>query len=212
MRKLVLWAVAGLAVLFLVMVLLITSLGDGHTPDSSPSVLPPQGGASGAQSPLPGPQGLPPRQPVATPPSLAPPVEYGPPPTVPPEGSWEAVPPVSRLSALGPVGAGIGRELAEMQPHLAGCFSAASQARYAGQGVTSVNDEAPLDDSGTTILMIQLETMEGSVRIVDAPVETRGGAKDALIACVQQALRGQVLPVPQARAGARHRVLFPLMQ
>ena len=49
----------------------------------------------------------------------------------------------------------------------------------------------------------------GQVRIVDAPVEMRGTASDGLIACVQQVLRGHVIPAAAARPGTRYRIPVP---
>lgn len=215
MRKLVLWAVAGILLLFGAAVALILGLGDSSSLIGG-AVVGPADPASGAASPSgPPPPALanlpmPPSSPGSPP--IAPPIQYGPPPTRPPEGSWEAVAPVARPAALGRIGAAIGRELNEIQPHVAECFAAATAARHSGQAVSSVQDEAPLDDAGTTILMLQVETLEGQVRIVDAPVETRGRAGDAVIACVQQALRGQTFAVPDARPGSRHRILYTLTQ
>jgi hypothetical protein len=136
----------------------------------------------------------------------------GPPRPEPPKDSWEAVAPVARPAALGPVGAALGRGLNELQDSLLVCFDEDVQARHGQQAFTTVQDYAPLQDHGTTILMLELETMQGSVRIVDAPAETRGGASDGLIACAQRVLRGQVVPAAQAVPGARYRVRFPLRQ
>lgn len=141
-----------------------------------------------------------------------PPVIRDDPPPVPPAGTWEAVAVVARPAALGPVGAAIGRELNELEPELSACFDEVTQARYGREAYTRVRDHARSDDHGTPTLMLEVETLQGSVRIVDAPVETRGGASDGLIACAQQVLRGREIPIPQARAGARHRILFPLQQ
>jgi hypothetical protein len=141
-----------------------------------------------------------------------PPVVYGPPPTQPPEGSWEAVKPVARFSALGPVGAAVGRELLDLQPELSACFSQVTQARHGQRAHTATQDESRLQDTGTTVLVLQLEMGDGEVQIVDAPVETWGGSSDGLVACAQGVLRGRVVKVPQARRGQRARVMFPLLQ
>ena len=159
--------------------------------------LPPTGGAPGGESPAP---------------MALPRVEYGPPPTRPPPDSWEAVQPVARLSALGPVGAAVGRELAELQPQLSACFDEVFQARHGQQPYTSTRDEARLEDAGTTVLVLQLEMSQGEVRIVDAPVETHGSASDGLIACAQKVLRGHVVKDPAATTGRRARVMFSLME
>ncbi len=140
-----------------------------------------------------------------------PPVIHDVPPPRPPPGSWEAIRPAARPAELGPVGAAIGRELNELHPSLSACFDEVTQARYGQQGYSSVGDYARTDDHGTTVLMLEVETLQGQVRIVDAPVETRGGASDGLLACAQRVLRGHVVQVPEAKPGSRHRMLFTLL-
>jgi hypothetical protein len=147
--------------------------------------------------------------PVEPPP---PPLIQGPPRPEPAPDSWEAIAPAARPAALGPVGGALGRGLNELQPDLSACFDEVTQSRYGQQPFTKVRDYAPLDEHGTTVLMLQVETLQAQVRIVDAPVETRGPASDGLIACAQQVLRGKMVPAPQARPGARHRVRFALQQ
>jgi hypothetical protein len=159
------------------------------TPTATPLVLPPRA------------------EPVPPPPLI-----QGPPRPQPPEGSWEAVPQVARASHLGPLGGAVGRALNGLQPLLSACFDEVTQARHGQTPYTTTQDAQPLEDYGTTILVLQLETGQGEVRIVDAPVETRGGASDGLIACAQRVLRGRSFQVPGARPGARHRLLFTLTQ
>jgi hypothetical protein len=160
-----------------------------------------------------------PAQPVALPSALPgatrldpppPPMIQDAPPPRPARDSWEAVPAVARPAALGPLGGAIGRGLLELQPRISACFDEDTQARFGQQGYTAVKDYAPMDDHGSTILVLQVETLAGAARIVDAPVETRGGASDGLIACVQRVLRGHSTPVPQAQPGARYRILYPV--
>ncbi len=151
------------------------------------------------------------RRDLARPQPPPPPLIHDDPPPRPALGSWEAIRPAARPAELGPVGAAIGRELNELQPLLAACFDEDTQARHGRQGYTAVRDYAPLEDHGTTILMLQVETYDGQARIVDAPVETRGGASDGLIACAQRVLRGHAVQVPEAKRGSRHRMLFTLL-
>lgn len=158
--------------------------------------------------PAPGQLVLPPRAEVPPPPLV-----QGPPPPKPPEGSWEAVPQAARASALGPVvGGAVGRGLNGLQPLLSACFDEVTQARHGQTPYTTTQDAQPLEDYGTTILVLELETGQGVVRIADAPVETRGGASDGLIACAQRVLRGRSFEAPGALPGNRHRLLFTLMQ
>jgi hypothetical protein len=139
-----------------------------------------------------------------------PPVVYGPGPPKPPEGSWEAVPLAARPAAAGPQGAALGRELNELQPRLSACFDEDAQARHGQEKFTTVRDAAPMEDNGATILVLEVEELSGQLRIVDAPVETRGAASDGLIACAQRVLRGHTVAAPGSAAGKRHRALFPL--
>jgi hypothetical protein len=137
------------------------------------------------------------------------PVTATPPP--PPRDSWEAVPITSRARSLGRLGGLIQARLNEFHDELRACFTAEAQALRGGGSVTMVRDAAPMDDTGTLVLVLQLEGQAGAMRIVDAPVETRGPAGDELIACAQAFLRGRVLDVPGASAGTRQRLLFPLI-
>jgi hypothetical protein len=137
-------------------------------------------------------------------------VERDAPPPPPPKDSWEAVPVTARAGSLGPLGAAVGRELNDLHERLAACFDEDAQARHGTQPVTAVRDTAPQDDVGMPVLMLQLEAGGNQVRIVDAPVEARGGASDGLIACAQRVLRGQVFEAPTGRQAGRHRLLLTL--
>jgi hypothetical protein len=130
----------------------------------------------------------------------------------PPPGSWEAVPVVARPAALGPVGAAVGRGLNNLSDELAACFDEETQARFGASPVSHVRDAETMNDAGTTVLVLEIESGSRTARIVDAPVETRGGASDGLIACAQHVLRGKSFEVQEAVRHQRHRVLFPLQQ
>ena len=212
MKRLVILAVVGIALLLAGAVALISFLGDGGpSPGEAPSAVAPAAGGGGDPQQRPAPD-LPPGATSVGATPFGPPIEYGPAPSKPPPGSWEAVAPVARPGALGPLGGAITQGLAELKPALDECFSAASQARNAGQKVTEVQDEVVADDNGSTTLMLQIEGNQGSVRIVDAPLEMRGTASNGLIACVQQVLRGHVIQAAAARPGTRYRIPFPLAQ
>jgi hypothetical protein len=142
-------------------------------------------------------------------PSAAPPSDPLPP--QPPKGSWEAVPPAARASTLGPLGAAVGRELLDLQPRLSACFDEVSQARHGQQAVAETQD-GTLGEGGATVLMLEIEASSDEVLIVDAPVESRGGAGDGLIACAQQVLRGQRIAAPGAKPGQRFRLMHSLTQ
>ncbi len=136
-------------------------------------------------------------------------VEYGPPRVEPPKGSWEAVAVAARPSALGPLGGVIARGLNDLDVQLAACFDEDTAARFGAQPHT-VSTEASLPDTGTPVLMLHIETGSGRARIVDAPVETRGGASDGVIACAQSVFRGRSFPFPDAPAGGKYRLLHAL--
>ncbi len=182
--------------------------GRGSPASSAGGPPVPAPAAEAQPAPTAAPQFLPPSASQVPPPPLI----QGPPPPKPPEGSWEAVPQVARASALGPVGGAVGRGLNGLQPLLSACFDEVTQARHGQTPYSTTQDAQPLQDYGTTILVLELETGQGEVRIVDAPVETRGGASEGLIACAQRVLRGRSFEVPGARPGSRHRLLFTLMQ
>ncbi len=140
-----------------------------------------------------------------------PPPVMGPPPAEAPKGSWEAVPVVARASALGPLAGPVGRGLLELQPQLAACFDEDTAARFGTQPRTIAKD-ASNSDRGTPALVLQIETAGGEARIVDAPLDTQGGASDGVIACAQTVLRGRRFPAPGAPPGAKYRVMQPLTQ
>jgi hypothetical protein len=172
----------------------------GGDPGSPGSAAP--GGATGFQAAT-GPNGLPltawvpppaPQQPLLEPPQ---------------KGSWEEVPIVGRPNLMGTIGVAVSRQLLELQPDVTACFDEDVAARHGPEQVSTMT-YAPADEAGSTVLILQLETQQRGVQITDAPVETRGGARDPLIACVQSALRGRRLNVPGAKAGQRFRLRFPL--
>lgn len=210
MKRLVIWAVVGIGLLLAGAVATIFLLGDGgQLPGVDPVPFATSGSTGGDAVLRPPPNPPPPPLTTGATP-VAPAIEYGPAPARPPAGSWEAVAPVARPGALGRVGGAISQGLADLQPRLDECQTAASQARNSGQPVSEVKDGVVADDNGTATLMLQVEGLEGAVRIVDAPVEMRGGASVGLIACVQQVLRGQVIPAAAATPGTRYRIVYPL--
>ncbi len=121
-----------------------------------------------------------------------------PPPTA---GTWEATPIVGRARALGQVGAGLEEQLAELQPKLSACFTRQAQSTYAGRSASQL-DRPEVDDTGSAVVVLQLEAGADEVRVVDAPVEIRASASDATLACVQQHLRGLRVPLDGAKATA----------
>jgi hypothetical protein len=207
--KLAAWAAGGIVLLGGVAILAVfLASGDrGAAPGSSTGDAAPDPAA--VRPGLPPPSVALPAGPAAQVPQGT--VVLGPPAPTPPPGSWEAVPPAARAASMGEVGPALGRELNELQPRLANCFDEDVQARHGTSPITRVQDYAPSEDQGTTILMLQVETQSGSARIVDAPVETRGRASDGLIACAQRVLRGQQVAVPGVEPGKRYRLLYTLL-
>jgi len=147
-------------------------------------------------------------------PGLPPPrLQYGPPPVRAPAGTWEAVAPVARAGALGPAGVALHQGLGSLEPRLSECFDEVVQARHGQSPTSAVNEDfASVAEGAATILMLQVETLQDAVRIVDAPVESRGRAGDGLIACAQRVLRGQTFPAAGVKPGARHRLIYQLSQ
>jgi hypothetical protein len=184
------------------------TVGDAPPPPSmaAPAPVAPPVEPAAAAAPAPAVQAI---IPSAVPP---PPVVMGPPRKQVPPGSWEAVPVTARASGLGPAGAAVGRELAELHPRISACFDEMTQARLAPERFTTVKDEAPMDDNGVTVLMLQLETGQDEVRIVDAPLETAGGNADGLVVCVQRVLRGRVIAAPGTPPGRKHRMPYTVLQ
>ena len=129
----------------------------------------------------------------------------------PPKGSWDEVAVTTRPATGGPVAVAIAGEIRNMAPSVTPCFDEMAQARY-GQVQPSEVQYAPSEDTGTTMLVLQIQTLDGEAQIVDAPVEARGGASDGLLACAQAALRGHKLSVPGAKPGQRFRMRYVLAQ
>jgi hypothetical protein len=55
---------------------------------------------------------------------------------------------------------------------------------------------------------LDVETVEGGVRIVDAHLEARGSATDASVSCARTALLGETISTPSAQAGGRWQLSF----
>ncbi len=216
MRRLVVVALAGIAVLGVGSVALIAALGGGGGRTGTVADAPSPPPASEPIAPLPAATGqdLAARHDVlarpAPPPQRPTPVAEPPPP--PPPGSWESVDPVARPSELGAIGPAFMMGLRNAAA-LERCFDPNVESRHASTGAlpTIARDGTSDETGGPPVLMLQLETLAGAVRIVDAPVETRGRAGDGVHLCAQAALRGLEIPVAQARAGERHRMRYALV-
>jgi hypothetical protein len=118
-------------------------------------------------------------------------------------GDWETISPASLRSW--PT---LASALEQARPRLAPCYGEETQARYGPRPYTVIGSPQP--GPGSAVLVIQLEAIgRGRVRIVDAPVESRGATEDGLLSCLQEALRGLELQGPAA-PGARYRVRYAL--
>lgn len=107
---------------------------------------------------------------------------------LPPEQrAWEQIRPLTKPIAP------LVRALASP---VAPCFDEETQARFGPRPHNSLSD-ATGADSGTATLMLQMEAVEGGLRIIDAPVASLGASSDGLVACAQQVLRGRTVPLPQ---------------
>jgi hypothetical protein len=57
-----------------------------------------------------------------------------------------------------------------------------------------------------TILMLEVETYDSQVKILDVALAMAGAASDAFVACARQVLRGQIIVVPAATPGEHLRI------
>jgi len=64
-------------------------------------------------------------------------------------------------------------------------------------------DFQDFDPSKLTILMLDIEPLEGGMEIVDVSLGPNGSGTAALLACARRELRGQVIPSPSATQGER---------
>lgn len=124
----------------------------------------------------------------------------------------------------------VGAAMKELKPRLLGCpdqqLSARAEPTAAqrkliesvqrqiasrGDG-ESIQDPVPVGEGQEgggeypTILMLEVETFDSQVKIVDAALAMRGSASDAFLACAQQVLRGQILFAPAAASGDHLRI------
>ena len=154
----------------------------------------------GAPAPVPPPAPLPPPRPALAAPDPRPRPEAAPRPEHPPA-------PVVRgesLHNLGPVGAQLMRGLNALRGRLAACVEEDQQSGPDRPGRRP--GMLPRKVAGV-VLVLDVETLDGAVRIVDAQAP-RQGTKEGAADCAQRILGGLTLPAPAAQAGERHRVEF----
>jgi hypothetical protein len=108
-------------------------------------------------------------------------------------GSRDAPGTPARPVLLGPVRGDLGLGLAQLESRAARC--------------ASERDPAAATAAGETLLSLEIETIDGGLRIADAlPGSERGDARAA--DCAREALQGQIIPSRLARAGTRFQMPF----
>jgi hypothetical protein len=216
LRRLVAGGVAGVAAIFLVSVLILYRLtrdDPGRPPARfAPPPAPPPVDYSLPKDWKPGQPLEPPKPGSLTTQDFERLTERGPARVEPPKDSWEAVGITSSRGRPGDKAmAAVGRELNDLHETLSGCFDPATAARFGSAGITEVKGEEAEEDLGTTVFVLQLETRRDAVRVVDAPVQARGGASEETVACVQATLRGKTFEAPGTRGGERKRLQYRLI-
>jgi len=145
-------------------------------------------------SPAPGP-------PPELPPRPAPPsgTEYTP--ALPRRSPRGAPPPMDLYGAL----AGVREEIKRCPGHelLASAAPAPAEAGPPRPGRATTA-------GSLTVLLLQLEPLDGAVRVAAAPVQSPGRATPELIGCAQKLLVGQTFPASTARSGPRVPMQFAL--
>jgi hypothetical protein len=61
-----------------------------------------------------------------------------------------------------------------------------------------------------TVLLLDIEALDGEVRILEASVDRRGTASDDVVACARKQLEGRIVPASHATPGTRFKMKFPL--
>jgi hypothetical protein len=143
------------------------------------------------------------RQPSPPGPPPAPVALARPPPVVPRVGEWDRIAPVPAESWPS-----LTRAIEQARPRLAPCYDPEVQARYGGRAFSTIGSPQP--GTGGAVVVVELEAIgQGRVRVVDAPVQSRGAVEDGLLTCFQEQLRGLELQ-GQGAPGSRFRVRYPL--
>jgi hypothetical protein len=113
-----------------------------------------------------------------------------------PRASKAYRPPYTHRAPRGGIN-GLVASLGELQPRIARC---------SGGGA------APAAPADQAVLVLELEPMDGAVKVVGARVHTMGKAREATVACARDVLVGQVLDVPEARPGKPVSIPYPIAQ
>lgn len=117
---------------------------------------------------------------------------------------WVQVPVAVKLSDLGPLAAAVNAGLEEARQDMAPCFRAEAAAPAEAPATA---DDPP---TGPAVLVLQLESREKGLDLVDTEVESRGTSSRQLIACCRKALKGWSFAAEKAAAGKRYRLKYLL--
>jgi hypothetical protein len=218
MRRLAIAGVIALGIASAVVVALVSGTAPPSTPAPTPEpIAAPAPPASPAESAAPAPAASAPERP---PPAALPPPEPAPaaePQEAPHEPAAAAGAAPARAASTGeptpweevrPLPRGwpaLVRKIAEAQPESLPCRDHLPLGRFRARSRLG-----QVADAGAPMLTLQLETVDGAVKIVDAPVARKGALDDGSLACVQNALRGLTLDMPGTAAGTRQRLNYLL--
>jgi hypothetical protein len=197
---------AAIAVVALAAVGAVALLTREPPPAPAASAGAPADGAPAPGAPAAAPAEPPP--PAALPPSPAPAASPQQPVAAALRDPWDTVPFIGRSRT------GFGRELeaavAELEGEVGPCFDPAVRSRYRHVGVSEYRGQDGAGESGDASLVLEIEVSTRGVRIAGAPVESRGGLEDDVLACAQQRIAGRELAVEGAPPGARYKLRFPV--
>jgi hypothetical protein len=110
----------------------------------------------------------------------------------PPARAVDALMPAQRRQALRSFRLELKAGLAALAERVAGCAAAAGP-------------EAPASSRTGASFTLEMETVEGGVRIVDARAD---GGGEAEVTCARAALLGAIIPAPSAEPGRRWPIAF----
>ena len=88
--------------------------------------------------------------------------------------------------------ASIAARLDELKPRLAQCYEGAQPGADPPGGSPAPESERPVPP----VFLLELESSGEHYRIVDANVDSRGGAEDAVLECMQTVLMNATIPTP----------------
>lgn len=76
------------------------------------------------------------------------------------------------------------------------------------KGFASLQEQVARCSASDASFTLDVETVEGGVRIVDAKLESQGQASEAGVTCARSALRGRVITAPSAEPGKHWQMPF----